>query len=877
MAQEVAKPSVEQSSAPNMSMSQLMNNNAVPGEGLYDVYLPKTSDGFMCRLGKSKYSGYSCKFIGYRAHRDGSRSFAQTNEVFRNIGDIITAVNRATVFDMTFPEVISKMLSGNDKGVLLRLLEKPVARQTLKVEGECEQQEKGSPTEVSPKDDMRPTIPLADAFECSTSVEAPLSSFSEAITTEKDVGDVPAEYDILLPKTPDGFMLLLAATTHNIYSCQFIGYRQRNGTKCDAEINKLIKNQGDFVVSIDGVDMRGKFFEEVVDFFTLKKMDETIKFLPVRFVGGASSKSGSESNADWDAVVTASHLSDNGYPNTPVVDAFQSSSSLDAPVESGLHQVDASGKCGAHDHSFNNRVIPTTEDTGREASAHIIEQSRILDNTFDGCEKETEVSQLQYDVLLPNTADGFMLVLFPTSCSGYSSGFKGYRRHSSGSRCDAEVKKLVKNKGDLIISVDGVDMRGKSFREVVDFFSAKRKDKSVQLLPVRLMCANVSATVREGENSVLSTYADPLTTSVLNVSACKNHIEDRNVLKRDSCKTAGGAAIEKEILESSLSIIDLTHSSHSASFDTSDSSVSVVSASENCGTVSGGLDESKMPARHSRTKAAGAVANQGICAEIPSFFDVAELSRSAAVDPPNASALGVAASESCGITYGNLKEGNIPNIDFCSDKKHDLETSLFSIDLEQISRVASHSLGKSPIAEPVTNFTRQLISRMPVAFAFALDNGESEHNAKAAQLLWYSNCTSSSQKEFYLKHHLKTSTESIKKRETASHDLSTNAKKAKKARKKEKESKSQRKSQSGRPSQLTESIPAPEPELAGLGWIRESYRRAGDSDTTKHRDKYWYTPKLKKKLRSTVEVRRFLECLERVGGDEDAAFKLIKK
>ena len=124
---------------------------------------------------------------------------------------------------------------------------------------------------------------------------------------------------------------------------------------------------------------------------------------------------------------------------------------------------------------------------------------------------------------------------------------------------------------------------------------------------------------------------------------------------------------------------------------------------------------------------------------------------------------------------------------------------------------------------------------------------------------------------------MKTSTESIKKRETASHDLSTNAKKAKKARKKEKESKSQRKSQSGRPSQLTESIPAPEPELAGLGWIRESYRRAGDSDTTKHRDKYWYTPKLKKKLRSTVEVRRFLECLERVGGDEDAAFKLIKK
>jgi hypothetical protein len=69
--------------------------------------------------------------------------------------------------------------------------------------------------------------------------------------------------------------------------------------------------------------------------------------------------------------------------------------------------------------------------------------------------------------------------------------------------------------------------------------------------------------------------------------------------------------------------------------------------------------------------------------------------------------------------------------------------------------------------------------------------------------------------------------------------------------------------------------PAPDEFLAGReGWIRETHNR---STNTRHLDKYWFTPKTNKKLRSVPEVRRFLELLDKMNGDEDAAYEKMKK
>lgn len=62
------------------------------------------------------------------------------------------------------------------------------------------------------------------------------------------------------------------------------------------------------------------------------------------------------------------------------------------------------------------------------------------------------------------------------------------------------------------------------------------------------------------------------------------------------------------------------------------------------------------------------------------------------------------------------------------------------------------------------------------------------------------------------------------------------------------------------------------------GWIEHVHRRNQTSQTNKiHEDHYWYTPKTGKRLRSTVEVRKFLEHLKATKGDEDLAWSMLKE
>lgn len=62
----------------------------------------------------------------------------------------------------------------------------------------------------------------------------------------------------------------------------------------------------------------------------------------------------------------------------------------------------------------------------------------------------------------------------------------------------------------------------------------------------------------------------------------------------------------------------------------------------------------------------------------------------------------------------------------------------------------------------------------------------------------------------------------------------------------------------------------------GPGWTKKTFRRqTGKSKGAT--DSYWYTPKLKYKLRSKKDIRRFMDALEQNCGDEAAAVKALKK
>jgi hypothetical protein len=59
------------------------------------------------------------------------------------------------------------------------------------------------------------------------------------------------------------------------------------------------------------------------------------------------------------------------------------------------------------------------------------------------------------------------------------------------------------------------------------------------------------------------------------------------------------------------------------------------------------------------------------------------------------------------------------------------------------------------------------------------------------------------------------------------------------------------------------------------GWIQRTYKRPGTSPRVRV-DHYWFSPVTQKKLRSIVEVQRFLKALEENGGDEYDAWSKTK-
>ena len=66
------------------------------------------------------------------------------------------------------------------------------------------------------------------------------------------------------------------------------------------------------------------------------------------------------------------------------------------------------------------------------------------------------------------------------------------------------------------------------------------------------------------------------------------------------------------------------------------------------------------------------------------------------------------------------------------------------------------------------------------------------------------------------------------------------------------------------------------PEDMPPGWVLHIHKRKYSNNKKEHIDRYWYTPKTGKRLRSKPEVKRFLDHYQTSNGDEDIAWQLFK-
>lgn len=99
-----------------------VNSNLPPLlTGEYDAIIPITSKGLMMNVGEIHGS---VAFLGYRLFPDGSKGPAELNNIIRNVGDKIIAVDGVSTIDKTFKEVILMLReSGKNKYAFMRFLE----------------------------------------------------------------------------------------------------------------------------------------------------------------------------------------------------------------------------------------------------------------------------------------------------------------------------------------------------------------------------------------------------------------------------------------------------------------------------------------------------------------------------------------------------------------------------------------------------------------------------------------------------------------------------------------------------------------------------------------------------------------------------------
>uniref|UniRef100_A0A7S2Y8H3 Uncharacterized protein n=1 Tax=Entomoneis paludosa TaxID=265537 RepID=A0A7S2Y8H3_9STRA len=92
-----------------------------PMTGEYDATIPITSKGLLMNVGEIHGS---VAFLGYRQFPDGTKGPAELNNLIRNVGDKIIAVDGKSTVGKSFKEVISMLReSGKNKYAYMRFLE----------------------------------------------------------------------------------------------------------------------------------------------------------------------------------------------------------------------------------------------------------------------------------------------------------------------------------------------------------------------------------------------------------------------------------------------------------------------------------------------------------------------------------------------------------------------------------------------------------------------------------------------------------------------------------------------------------------------------------------------------------------------------------
>lgn len=445
-----------------------------------------------------------------------------------------------------------------------------------------------------------------------------------------------------------------------------------------------------------------------------------------------------------------------------------------------------------------------------------MQKAPALGTTNAGAEDASDVSvkgngmgdDCHYEVILPKTSEGFMLRLGASPFLGYHASFSSYRRHSSGAKSFVETQQLFRNADDVFIKIEGVDMLGKSFDEVLQFIAEKslcQDSLRVLLLDVRAYEASranqVSLAPKDTTLDRSKVVPDKATDVMLRSEDCDDALslnkEDdcflQNAIEEDLCGPIGSA--EKEKTPSAMN-------------------------------SSGGTDNF-YDVRLSKTPEGFMFLLHPVPDRIgngytTSFYgyhrhrdgSLSEAEKNLVFKNIGDILISVNGEDLKGIPPG----GVFSIIKGIKDKRN-------SINLRLTDAGASLSKRGSPILyaskhKTVAKISKSQRRRGPTDNNLISGHDEVNSNALINPLSYRSQSQPASLK------------------------------------------------------QMVENIPAPEPELVGLGWIRQGFTRIVDPG---HIDRYWITPVTHKKLRSRVEVTKFLAFLETTKGDEEEAFRLLKR
>jgi hypothetical protein len=200
-------------------------------------------------------------------------------------------------------------------------------------------------------------------------------------------------YDVVFPVTPHG--LLFSVSPGIDGSTVFLKYdRYPDGSKGPVELNRWVRNVGDRIVAVNQVSTSQLSYTEVL---SLLRNCRTKKYATVRFQASAHSMMSS-------------------LPSDP-----------------------STGK---------RRAVPS-------ADAHLTKKTARDESTLNPWRAApTPPSEDEYDAVLPISAEhGLMIRL--ADRDGLTE-FLGYSQYADGGKGPAELRKLIRNKGDRIVAVNGV-------------------------------------------------------------------------------------------------------------------------------------------------------------------------------------------------------------------------------------------------------------------------------------------------------------------------------------------------------------------------------------------------------------------------------------